>query len=314
MPLPPEIICAGELLVDLISTEYADDFRSAHTFRRYAGGSPANLATNLARLGRRVSLVAAVGRDDTGSLLIDDAAAAGVDTSAIRRVTQPTTLIMVTKSTEVSDFEAYRSADTEITDSQFADLPFTDCRVLHTTAFALSREPARTAILRAANRLHAAGGRVSIDLNYAARIWPEREEARRVLADYLAIGRDTQRAALVKLSEVDYGRLFTTEPIAPSEACRQLHALGAGVVCYTLGGEGCYVSDGSAGFHLPARPVEVRDTTGAGDAFWSGFLAAYLEGYDWPSCAVSGRSLAERKLVTVGPLQHAIQLAELLNA
>ena len=79
----PEIIAVGELLIDLISTDYTEDFRSADTYQRLPGGSPANLAMNLARLGRDVGLVATVGQDDAGGLLIEAVKDAGVDTLSL---------------------------------------------------------------------------------------------------------------------------------------------------------------------------------------------------------------------------------------
>ena len=308
----PEIICTGEVLVDLISTEYSEDFRSAATYERLPGGSPANLAMNLAQIGCRVGLVACLGKDDSGALLRDELRSRGVDIRHLSSVGGPTTLILVTKSKAVSNFEAYRGADAEITAAQFPDAYLTECRIFHTTAFALSREPARSAILAAAARAVGAGARLSIDVNYANKIWPDRLEALWVINSYLSLGAEAGRESLIKCSDVDFVRLFD-EPLDDREdAAERLLDLGAGVVCLTLGEEGCYVYTDGENFSLPARPVEVQDTTGAGDAFWAGFLAAHLAGKDWKACAKAGRAVAELKLTTVGPLQQKLDLEELL--
>ena len=58
---------------------------------------------------------------------------------------------------------------------------------------------------------------------------------------------------------------------------------------------------------LPARPVEVADTTGAGDAFWSGFLTAWLDGYTLPDCAKAARRMAELKIGTFGSLPNVVE-------
>ena len=308
----PDIICTGEVLIDLISTEYGEDFRGVDTYRRFAGGSPANLAMNLAQLGRPVGLVATVGRDDAGALVRAELRERGVDVRYLASAATPTTLILVTKSKAVSNFEAYRSADAEITGVQYADDYLANCKVFHTTAFALSRDPARSSILSAAARAVAAGARLSIDLNYAARIWPERLEALWVISSYLSLGSETGRESLVKCSDVDFARLFD-EPLEDREdAAERLLDLGAGLVCLTLGEAGSYVYAGGESFALPARPVEVQDTTGAGDAFWAGFLAAHLVGKDWRACAEAGRAVAEIKLTTVGPLRRELSLDQLL--
>ncbi|MEM1358102.1 MAG: PfkB family carbohydrate kinase [Bacteroidota bacterium] len=308
MTPPPELLCIGELLMDLISTDYAADFRSANRYQRLPGGSPANLAMNAARLGRRVALAATVGQDDAGALLTEAVAQAGVDTRLIYRHSDPTTLILVTKSKAVSDFEAYRSADRHLTSEQLAGDFVTKAKIAHTTAFALSREPARSAILAALKRVAKAGGTVTLDYNYADKIWGnDRAVGRSVLQDVCQI------APLLKFSEVDYARLFEAQVRDPRRAAKRILDLGAKLVCLTLGEEGCYVLGDGADFHLAVRPVEVKDTTGAGDAFWSGFLSAHLGGYGWEECARAGRGMAERKLGTVGPLTEQVNLAALID-
>ena len=158
----PEIVAIGELLIDLISTNYADDFQSADHYQRLPGGSPANLAMNLARLGRSVALVATVGQDDAGALLLTAVREAGVDVDHIARHADPTTLILVTKSRAVSNFEPYRLADRHISADQLPAALLTGSKVVHTTAFALSKEPARRNILAAMATAAAAGASVAV--------------------------------------------------------------------------------------------------------------------------------------------------------
>ncbi len=305
----PEIIAIGELLIDLISTEYTDDFRTADRYQRLPGGSPANLAMNLSRLGRDVGLIATVGQDDAGGLLLEAVQEAGVDTTKISRHEEPTTLILVTKSRAVSNFEPYRLADRHISAAQVAEDYLRQARIVHTTAFALSKDPARTNVLAAMEKAAAAGARLSVDFNYADKIWAnDRKSGLETLT------RIARSGGLVKVSEVDFERLFEETVIDYHSAAQRILDLGAHLVCLTLGEEGCYVLHQEGAFHLPANEVEVRDTTGAGDAFWSGFLAAHLAGMAWEACARAGRGMAELKLGTVGPLRHPVSLQQLLQA
>jgi len=303
-----DIISIGELLIDLISTEYADDFKGADHYQRLPGGSPANLAMNMARLGCDVSLVATVGADDAGALLIEAVKEAGVNTDGVSRIAEPTTLILVTKSKAVSNFEPYRLADKYITSTQLGWADLCNARLVHTTAFALSLEPARSAILDEMANAAYTGVQLSTDFNYADKIWGNNRQAGLEALTHLA-----QLGAFVKVSEVDFERLFGEMVIDYHSAAQRILDLGAKLVCLTLGEEGCYVMTADEHFHLPARIVEVKDTTGAGDAFWSGFLAAWLADKDVRSCAVAGRSLAERKLGQVGPVLERLTVEALLT-
>ncbi len=292
----PSVLAVGELLIDLISTSYAETLDDVTTFERIAGGSPANMASNLSRLGQSAALVASVGNDDMGDYLHSFVKDLSLDTTGVHQVPYPTTLVLVTKSRQVSNFEAYRLADCQISKDQLPDDLLEKVKVFHTTCFALSREPARTAILEAASKVAAAGGQLSIDANYAAKIWPDLAEAQEIVAAYCSYG------AMVKFSDVDWERLYGHPIDQPAEAASFLHGLGAKTVCITLGEKGCFVSSEEGQHFVPARPIEVVDTTGAGDAFWSGFLCAHIDGYDLYQCALAGRRMAEIKLQHFGPL------------
>ena len=295
-----DVLAVGELLVDFISTDYADSLFDVKTFEKWQGGSPANLSLNLTRLGNRVQLVATVGADAMGEFLTRSLAEAGMDVSSIQIARVPTTLILVTRSQEVSAFEAYRSADCLLQPEHLPDALLQESRIFHTTCFALSKQPAQNTIIAAADRAVRAGCQLSIDLNYAAKIWPNTEQARGVVRDYCSQG------ALIKISEVDWERLYATPLGDPERVADHFLAMGAHWVCVTMGGDGAYLASADTRGTLPVRPVEVKDTTGAGDAFWSGFLTAFLDGYDIMNCARAGRQLAEIKIGQVGPLTQII--------
>ena len=297
---PIDIISVGELLIDMISIDFADKIDEVETFKRIVGGSPANLAMNMRRLGNNVRLVSTVGRDDMGNFLMDFVKKLDLDTSLMRQTNVPTTLILVSRSKNVSNFEAYRGADTHIAMSQLNDAVLSQTAIFHTTCFALSKKPAQTNILRGAKRAVELGCQLSIDVNYAPKIWQNGVEAQRIVADYCGDG------AYVKVSEVDWERLYGSKLTDPEAAANHFLGLGAKNVCVTLGGDGCFVADTEGGHFLAARKVEVKDTTGAGDAFWSGFLTARLDGHSVLNAAKAARRMAELKLGHFGPLPSSV--------
>lgn len=295
-----DIICAGELLVDFITAEFVQTLEEATLFKRLPGGSPANLCMNMARLGNNTMLVASVGNDDMGQVLKSYVARLGVDVSCVAQVDEPTTLILVTRSAATSNFQPYRGADAALALRQFPYNRFEDISIFHTTCFALSRNPAQRVILEAAETAKRARCQLSLDANYSEKIWPDRRDAQRVVAEYSRMG------ALVKISDVDWLRLYDDAPESPEAVIDHFLKMGACEVCYTLGSEGAWVGDDRERLFLPARPVEVRDTTGTGDAFWSGYLTARLDGKSLQERALSGRRMAEIKLGHFGPLSDRV--------
>lgn len=299
------LVSVGELLADLIGTEFTTNLTDTETFKRFQGGSPANLAANMARLGNTTALVACVGNDNVGAYLVEKVAETGVDTSFIAQDTNaPTSIVLVSRTKGTPDFIAYRTADRMIKSEHISDELLQNASFFHTTCFALSQDPAQSAIVEAASRAQAAGCIVSLDANYAPSIWPNRAQAQQVIADYCKNG------AFVKLSEDDAERIFG-EQLTNGAIIATFHDMGAQLVCLTLGGKGSIVSSnyGKDYVEIEGRPIEVKDATGAGDSYWSGFLTAWLDGKSPAQCAQAGANIAALKISTVGPLPAKVDRA-----
>ena len=296
-----DILSAGELLVDFITAEFVQNLDEAMLFKRIPGGSPANLCMNMARLGNNTMLAASVGNDDMGAVLRNYVARLGVDVTNVLQVEEPTTLILVTRSATVSNFQPYRGADGMLSIRQFPFGRFEEIGIFHTTCFAMSKQPAQHVILQAAEKAKRAKCQISIDANYAEKIWPERRDAQRIIAEFCRLG------TLIKISDVDWGRLYEDLSPKPEAVLDHFLKMGAQEVRFTMGAEGCWVANGDERHYLPARPIEVKDTTGAGDAFWAGYLTARLDEKNLLECAVAGRRMAEIKLIHFGPLPDRVE-------
>ncbi|HEX9151538.1 MAG TPA: carbohydrate kinase family protein, partial [Flavobacterium sp.] len=233
-----------------------------------------------------------------------------VITSQVRKSdTEPTSVIFVSKSTGTPDFIPYREADYQIKQSQIPEELLESAKIFHTTCFALSKNPARTTILESAKKAKVLGLQTSIDINFSERIWPDREEAKQVLGEYLLTN------PLVKLSEDDCYRLFS-EAKTEDYIFEYFHELGASTICLTKGKDGVVLSDKHFGmFYQKAMPIdEIKDTTGAGDAFWTGFLYAQLLNKNFEETITIAQKLAVLKLQNVGRLPEGINIQEYLNA
>ena len=304
-----DIICAGEVLIDFIGHEVNTSINRTKDYHRYLGGSPTNVAVNATRLGLQSVLVATCGDDGLGEYIVRKLKDNKVITTQIRKSeTEPTSVIFVSKSTGTPDFIPYREADFQILPSQISDELLQNAKIFHTTCFALSKNPARTTIVDSAIKAKSMGLQTSIDINFSERIWPDREEAKQVLSDYLSTD------PLVKLSEDDCYRLFAA---AKTEdfIFDYFHGLGASTICLTKGKDGVVLSDKEHGiFHQKATHIEeIKDTTGAGDAFFSCFLYARLSNKNIEDTITIAQKLAVLKLQNVGRLPEGIDIQKYLN-
>lgn len=302
-----DIISIGEVLVDFIGHEINTSINRTKDYHRFLGGSPTNVAVNASRLGLKSVLVASCGQDGLGEYIVRKLKSNNVEITQIRKSpTLPTSVIFVSKSTNTPDFIPYREADCEIFESQLPDETISKAKIFHTTCFALSKNPARETILNRANKAKELGLQLSIDINFSERIWPNREEAKEVLKVYLS------NDPLVKISEDDCYRLFS-EVKTEDYIFEYFHNLGASTICLTKGKNGVVVSDINNGlFFQEAIPIdEIKDTTGAGDAFWTGFLYAQLNKKTLEESVAIAQKLASIKLQNVGRLPDNIDINDL---
>jgi fructokinase len=278
------------LLVDFIGDQLTS-LESTRTFTRFRGGSTANLAANLAGLEVATSLAASVGDDRLGDFALQDLRRRGVDVTRIARRLEPTSVAIVGRSAHTAEFVLHRAADGLLDEAQ---LTFDDgTRLFHTTAFALSGR-SQGLLLDAARRAHEAGGTPSLDANWAPGVGGTRTEVRRALIAYCEL------QPLLKASVDDVQRILGE--ISVEDAIAQLHEWGAQSVVITLGSDGSLVSHDGNVQSVPPERVDVVDATGAGDAYWAGFLWRWLQGDDLVDCAQIGTHLAVIKLAQVGPL------------
>jgi fructokinase len=298
-----DLLAIGETVVDMISTEEVERIRDARHFKRYQGGSPANLARYVAALGKRAAIVSKIGDDDFGEFLKADLTAAGVNTEAL--VMDPdvhTTTIFITRTPGTADSLAMRQSDYHLSPDEIGLALIRQARILHASTFALSREPARSAITKAFRLAYESGKIISLDPNYNRPIWPDREEAQAVLQGLFRYVR------LTKPSVDDAERLFGPGE-TPETYIDRYHALGPEIVVFTMGEAGVLLSEPDGLTHISASDVDVVDATGAGDAFWAGFLVALLDGNAPEQCVHFAREVVRRKLSHVGPLEGEIDRA-----
>lgn len=295
-----DVLTLGEALIDMISVEVAESLFDAHRFEKHQGGSPANIAVNLAKLGHRAAFIGKTGIGAFGSFIKAELRKAGVNTDYMvmdHRV--HTSVIFVSRTTGTPDFEAFRDGDYKLEAHELSLEAVRRAKIVHASMWPLSREPFRAAVELAFQTARAAGKLISLDPNYSRRFWPDYRDAMDVIPRMLSY------ATLTKPSLDDAERLLG-EGLTPEAYIEKFHAMGPQIVVLTMGGDGLLLSDGQSLTRIPAKQIEVVDATGAGDSFWAGFLAALLDGEPLERCAQFAREVVALKLTRVGPLPDRV--------
>lgn len=283
------ITIIGGVQVDVVLTPVSDLPAPGQTlladrmsFR--AGGAGANTALALAGVGRQVRLIGCVAEDDLGRWLVSDLARHGLD-GDIAMVPGETTGLTVACEAPGRDrsFLTFLGVNTVWSLVQIPD-DAADCGSLlmcdYFCAPSLRGEPT-AALLR---RARAAGARTYFDTAWDSSGFDgaTREEVRALL-----------QHVDVFLPNAAEARALVGSEAPPHRLARELQQVSGGWVVVKLGADGALATgpDG-AELEVAAEPVEVEDSTGAGDAFNAGLIAALADGVDWPEALQAATALA----------------------
>lgn len=253
---------------------------------RTRGGSAANVAA-IAAGHIAARFVGCVGDDRAGDALERALAASGVDVRLERRDRTGSVIIIVDPSGERTMFpDRAAAAQLSPAAAQWAE----DVDVLHIPAYAFGGGPTLDAVMAMAGTVRARGGAVTIDASAASLVFDLGAAAfmrhvRSAGATLLFANRDEARALGIDTD---------TDGVAvPEDGLTVIVKDGARPVRI--------LAPGAAPVEVPAEVVaDVRDTTGAGDAFAAGTLAAWMGGADLPEACRAGHRLAAQVLATPG--------------
>ncbi len=277
------IVCFGECMIEL--SRLADG-----TARVAYGGDTLNTAVYLARLGQPVTYMTALGQDPWSADMLEGWAGEGIDLSCV--LTHPDRLPGLyaintrpdgersfgywREQSAARAFFALDGADALIDRASQADLLY-----LSGITLALFAGEGLERVLDLARRIRVRGGGLAFDPNYRARLWRSPDEAR---AAFEAI------APFVTVALPSFEDEAALWGDATCEAAwERWSGYGIGEVVVKHGKSGALTSQGWVAGTAVARPV---DTTGAGDSFNAGYLAARRRGTDPHKAAAQGARLA----------------------
>jgi len=284
-----EVSILGRIGYDLYSEEPGAPLARVRRFSRYLGGSSANMAVGLARLGARVGIVGCLGTDSLSEFLTEFLRGEGVDTSRLRTVPGYLPSLCLTEVSPPDRFPQvfYRRdpADTQV-DLGEAELAYlASAKMFITNGTSLCASPSRESTYLAMERARRGGCQVVLDVDYRSMSWRRPEDAG--LAARLAL----PVVDVLIGNELELKLAAGTATL--EQAVEELRSRGAPLLVSKLGDAGTRVySGGGAPVFLPPYQVEVVSTIGAGDGFASGFLYGLLRGLPVLECLHYGNAAA----------------------
>ncbi|WP_198170352.1 carbohydrate kinase family protein [Deinococcus arboris] len=261
----PLIVSAGEALTDLVTA-------GGQAWTAHPGGAGWNVARACAALGVPSAFAGAVGQDNFGDDLERASVEAGLDMRFLQRVPAPTLMAVVYRAHPPAyRFLGENSADLHFDPTQLPGGWLRDARWLHVGGISLSRWPLADTLLGLVETARAAGVQISFDPN--ARITHRHPNYPAV---FEAVAR---RANLLKFSDEDLAFFFPG--LTEADALRHLRGLNARApIVITRGAAGATLDHTAGQATLPAVPVKLIDTVGAGDALCAGLLVSAAERTD----------------------------------
>ncbi|HAT7516533.1 TPA: aminoimidazole riboside kinase [Kluyvera ascorbata] len=269
----------GDAVVDLLP-------RDNMQFEACAGGAPFNVAIGVARLGHDSGFIGRVGNDAFGRFLHQTLVTAQVDTKSLefdpKRHTSTVLVSLDLDGERQFDFLVNPSADQFLSP---ASLPDFGHDILHFCSLALVAPDCRATLTQAMAAMRQAGGTLSFDINLRPQMWSNETQMFDQVSDF------ARQSDILKMSEEELLWLTQTDDL--NSACERLTGFPARLKIITRGADGAIAFWQNHRLTLSGYHVDSIDTTGAGDAFMAGLLAA-LAGAGWPASTAALSSLLEQ--------------------
>jgi 5-dehydro-2-deoxygluconokinase len=285
-----KFLILGRAGLDLYADPPGTRVEEALKFSAALGGSAANIAAGITRLGGQASLVTAVSNDAVGRYTINELKKYGIGTQHVIAVGGEVrnSLAVVETRSENCQSVIYRNgaADFQISESDVKNILYTDYSALIVTGTALAIEPSRSATFLAMELARKAKIKIILDVDYRPYSWTSPEEASQICLQ------------AAKLSDIVIGN--DVEFDVMGGGLEQAKTLAAEIVIYKMGEKGSITFSQGKSFETGIFKVEALKPTGAGDAFMAAFVTGFAKGLDLQSCVRRGSAAAAIVVTRVG--------------
>lgn len=292
----------GEVLIDMMTE--SSSLYDANVFRKFPGGSPANIAINVARQGINSYLLSTIGKDPFGEYIKDFLLKNNVKINYLtEREDVYTDIVFVNKSKGTPEFKAYRNASLNV------DIPdnlnLEKIRVIHISSWAISGTKQFEKIYKLVEKAKKKNILIGFDPNYREVLWNNKYTILEVL-EKLGPFID-----IIKPSLDDAENIFGEGNL--ENYIKYFRKMNIKNIIFTLGKDGALIDIEEKKIKLHSYALEVVDVTGAGDAVWSGIYTGLINDFDIIKATKLGLAFAAEKIKYMGaiaPLENWETLKE----
>jgi 5-dehydro-2-deoxygluconokinase len=277
-----DIIPFGRIGIDLNANEIHRPMEETETFTKYVGGSAANIAIGMARLGKKVGFIGRVSDDQFGRFALNYFKNEGIDTTQIAVDPNASMGLAFTeiKSPTESSILMYRNnvADLKIESADISEEYIKNAKSIVITGTALAASPSREAVFVALEYARKHGTTVIFDVDYRPYTWKNEEETAVYynlvgMKSDIIIGSREEFDLLEKLSDPEN----TSDEVTSKRWFD--HGVKVCVIKHGKDGSTAYTPDGSS-YDIKSFPVELLKSFGGGDAYASAFFYGLLENWE----------------------------------
>jgi len=283
-------VVVGRVGMDLFPSEPGIGIEEATTFIKDMGGSSANIAAGIVKLGGQAALVTSVSDDAVGrscQRMLRETY--GVDDTYVKTVGGEARNSLALYESRIKDHQSviYRNgaADFEMTEDDVVAVDYTRFGALVTAGTVFAAEPSRSAAFKAFDLARAAGLPIIFDVDYRPYSWPSPQVAEEVLSKAgslsdVIVGNDEEFGFMA--GGIDKGL----------DKARDLAATTASIVVYKMGEHGAITITKDGAFRTGIYTVDALKPTGAGDSFMAGLLTGIADGLALSDAVLRGSACA----------------------
>jgi len=285
-----DLVAVGHALVDIriVVERFPEPDEEAKVLSQVwgGGGSAVNTSIDGARLGLKTAIIAKIGFDSFGRIVVDELLREGVDITGLRVSSKGRTgftIVVIDRNGDIVMY-GFKGVAEELEPSDVVDDIVVNARFIHIASLRIDTS------IRVAEIAKKSGAKVSWD--------PGRVLATKGVKE---LERLIKLVDIVTLNNREVAALTGLKPEEYKEAAKTVKELGPELVVVKLGPRGVYALSNDLNEEIPAVKVDrVVDTTGAGDAFAAGLIAGLIRGYTTRKALLYANAVAALKITKLG--------------